>query len=150
MKSWRIAVGVALVILVGIQWIPTPRNLKNKVTVDDFVIRYTPPEHVSTLLKKACYDCHSNYTEYPWYSRVQPLALYLENHIKDGKAELNLSEFGEYSRRRQKSKLKSMTSQIKDGTMPLSSYTLIHRDANLSSENRKELVAWLTRLEEKL
>ncbi len=150
MKGWKIAAAVILFVLVGIQWIPTHPNQQNTDKAEDFLAIYPPPARVGTLLKTACYDCHSNHTDYPWYGRVQPVAMFLENHIQQGKKELNLSEFGDYSPRRQKSKLKSMASQIKDGDMPLTSYTLIHGDADLSPEDRKGLGDWLLSLEEKL
>lgn len=148
MKGWKIAVAVILVVLVGIQWISTDLNQGNTDRAKNFETIYSPPARVRILLRTACYDCHSNHTVYPWYSQVQPVAMFLENHIEQGKNELNFSEFGDYSPRRRKSKLKSMSSQIKDGDMPLTSYTLIHRDANLSPENRKELAEWLSSLEE--
>ena len=147
MKGWKIAASVMLVVLVSIQWIPTYLNQGDLDPPKDFMTLYSPSAHIGTLLRTACYDCHSNHTDYPWYSKVQPVAMFLENHITQGKKELNLSEFGDYSPRRRKSKIKSMSSQVEDGDMPLTSYTLIHRDANLSPEDRKELAEWLSNLE---
>ena len=140
MKGWKIA---AVVMLVGIQWIPTHPNQGNTDEAKDFLTIYPPPARIGTLLRTACYDCHSNNTDYPWYGRVQPVAMFLESHIEQGKKELNLNEFGDYSPRRQKSKLKSMASQIEDGAMPLTSYTLIHRSADLSDQDRRDIKAWI-------
>ncbi len=116
----------------------------------DFLLVNNPPENISTLLKESCYDCHSNNTEYPWYNKIQPAAWYLEDHIKEGKAELNFNELENYSDRRKNSKLKSIINQIKDDEMPLSSYTLIHRDAILSDAEKKTLIDYMTKIKDSL
>ena len=101
------------------------------------------PDDVQGILKKSCYDCHSNNTRYPWYSYVQPMGWWLAHHIKEGKAELNLSEFAEYSLRRQQSKLKAIAGSIENDEMPLSSYTLIHTGAKLSPTEKELLLDWV-------
>ena len=134
-----------VVVLVGIQFIPTTRNQSNEVLETDFTKTFNIPYNIQNLLKNSCYDCHSNNTNYPWYNKIQPIGWLLENHIKDGKKDLNFSEFGIYSKRRQKSKLKSIINQIKKDEMPLYSYTLIHKDAKLSERNKKNLIDWLSK-----
>jgi hypothetical protein len=143
MRWLKIAAVATVVVLVGIQWIPTPLNQGDAPADKDFIALYAPPARIGMLLKTACYDCHSNHTDYPWYSRFQPVALFLGNHIEQGKKELNFSEFGDYSPRRQRSKLKAMASQIMDGAMPLTSYKLIHWNANLSKSDEKAILTWL-------
>ena len=69
---------------------------------------YKVPGQVAGILERSCYNCHSNTTYYPWYSYVQPVGWWLEGHISEGKEELNFSEFGAYSKRRQASKLESL------------------------------------------
>ncbi|GGK18567.1 heme-binding protein [Yeosuana aromativorans] len=139
MKVVKIIALVLLVVFVGIQFVKTPRNQSDVVPKTDFMLVNDVPKAIGNKLQISCYDCHSNNTAYPWYNKVQPVAWFLENHIKKGKSELNFSEWSNYSDRRKKSKLKSIISQIEDNEMPLSSYTLIHRDAILS-ESEKELV----------
>lgn len=144
-------IGLAiLVVLVGLQFMPTRSNQSSIVPSTDFILTYKASEELGHLLHTSCYNCHSNNTDYPWYSRVQPIGLLLENHIKKGKAELNFSEFGTYSLRKQKSKIQSMVSQVEKDEMPLSSYTFIHRDARLSRENKKALIDYLNELRDSL
>lgn len=131
---------------VGIQLIPTTRNQSNVVLATDFIKTFEVPYNIQNILKKSCYDCHSNNTNYPWYNKIQPASWLLENHIQEGKKELNFSEFGAYSKRRQKSKLKSIINQIKDDEMPLYSYTLIHKDAKLSEVDKELLISWMGKL----
>ena len=132
-----------VVVLVGIQFVPTGNNQSKEVSSTDFNKMYRVPDDLANILFVSCYNCHSNNTNYPWYSKVQPVGLLLENHISEAKAELNFSEFGSYSVRRQKSKLKSMISQVEKGEMPLTLYTFIHRDARLSKANEKALLDYL-------
>ena len=145
----RIGLAV-LVVLAGLQFIPTRSNQSSIVPSTDFMLTYNVPEEVGRVMHTSCYNCHSNNTDYPWYSHVQPIGWFLDNHINKGKAELNFSEFGSYSVRKQKSKLNSMASQVEKDEMPLSSYTFIHREARLSQENKKVLIDYLNALKDSL
>ena len=146
MKFLKLTGLILLVAFLGIQFIPRKENQSDYVPKTDFMEVYVVPENIQVFLQNSCYDCHSNNTNYPWYHKVQPAGVYLDKHIEEGKEELNLSEFGNYSSRRQRSKLRSMSSQVKDGKMPLKSYTLIHQSAKLSDKEREELTAWLDSL----
>ena len=141
---------VLLVAFVGIQFIPTERNQSDSVPSTDFMLVNNVPENIQKKLQVSCYDCHSNNTQYPWYNKVQPVAWFLEDHIKEGKAELNFNEWDSYSSRRKNSKLKSIISQIEDDEMPLTSYTLIHRDARLSDNEKKIVLDWVSKLKDSL
>ncbi|MCM4158500.1 hypothetical protein FHG64_13025 [Antarcticibacterium flavum] len=146
MKFLKIIGIILLVVFLGIQFIPKKLNQSDYVPKSDFTEVYEVPQNISKILKTSCYDCHSNNTNYPWYNKIQPVTWYLNDHIEEGKEELNLSEFGEYSSRRQRSKIRSMSSQVKDGEMPLSSYTLLHWDAKLSEKEKEEFIAWMDSL----
>jgi len=141
---------IVIIVLVGIEFIPISRNISKNVPSADFILTYKPTERVSDILKTSCYNCHSNNTNYPWYSYVQPVGLFLEGHIKEGKENLNFSKFGNYSGRRQKNKLTSIISQIEDNKMPLPAYTLIHRDAKLSVEDKRVVAEFLELLRDSL
>jgi hypothetical protein len=145
----KILLGLIIVFIV-IQFIRPARNMTNQVQQGDIGRLIAVPENIHSLLKRSCYDCHSNNTRYPWYAGIQPAGWYLAHHVKEGKAELNFNEFASYSRRRQLSKLKSIASSIKDGTMPLPSYTLIHGDAKLSNDEKALLINWASRTRDSL
>ena len=141
---------VLLVVFVGIQFVPTELNQSNVVPETDFMLVNKIPNSIKNKLQVACYDCHSNNTNYPWYNKIQPFAWFLEDHIKEGIAELNFSEWDTYSERRKNSKLKSIISQINDDKMPLSSYTIIHRNAKLSERHKKLIVEYVSELRDNL
>lgn len=150
MKILRIILIILLVAFVGIQLVPTERNQSDLVPKTDFLLVINTPENIGKLLQVSCYDCHSNNTKYPWYNKIQPAAWFLEDHIKEGKKELNFSEWDAYSNRRKNSKLKSIMSQIKDDEMPLFSYTLIHRDAVFSESEKKEVIDYMKWIKDSL
>src|SRR5690554_6339162 len=149
-KILKIVAMIVLVAFVGIQFIPTERNQSDFVPKTDFLLVNNTPETIGKLVMESCYDCHSNNTKYPWYNRIQPIAWFLEDHIKEGKKELNFSEWTAYSNRRKNSKLKSIISQIRDDEMPLFSYTLLHRDAVYSDSEKELIIEYITQIKESL
>lgn len=147
MKALKIIAVVLLVVFVGIQFIPTNRNQSEKIPPTDFMMVNNVPREVKSILMISCYDCHSNNTQYPWYNKVQPISWYLEGHIKDGKEELNFSDFGSYSDRMQKAKMRSIISQVEDGKMPLPTYTFLHPEAKLTAEEKQLLANWIEEMQ---
>lgn len=150
MKIVKIIAWIALIAFVIIQFFPTDKNESYTTPETDFMMVDKVPSVIENQLKVSCYDCHSNNTVYPWYSKVQPAAWFLKDHIKEGKAELNFNEWSNYSDRRKKSKLLSIIKQIESGEMPMDSYTLIHKDAILSENDKNVLIAFITKLKDSL
>lgn len=150
MKIFKIVLLILLIVFVGIQFIPSERNQNTIVPKTDFMKVNNVPKNINIMLQTSCYDCHSKNTVYPWYNKIQPVAWFLESHINEGKKELNFNEYGNYSIRKQKSKLKAITSQIKSDDMPLSSYTIIHKNAILTKGNKVVLINWLQQLNDSL
>ncbi len=138
----RIGIGV-IVLLLLVQFYPRPeKNNADGPEPNHISNLYPIPPDVDVLLKSSCYDCHSNTTDYPWYSNIQPVAWWLGDHIKDAKKHLNFSEFASYSLAKQYHKLEEVTSEVKAGEMPLESYTVIHSDADFNTEQRQVLTSW--------
>ena len=133
--------------LVVIQFFPVTLNESDTIPQSDFMIVNQVPATIKNQLQVSCYDCHSNNTDYPWYSKIQPAAWFLEDHIKEGRDELNFNEWDTYSSRRKNSKLRSIIKQIESGEMPLESYTLIHGGARLDSTAVKEIIGYMESLQ---
>lgn len=142
-SKWKKA-GLILLFLFGLfQFYPRPEKNFSSGEAKNSIEKLIPiPDSVLTILKTACYDCHSNNTRYPWYSNIQPVALFLNKHIVEGKKELNFDEFGTYTGRRQQSKLKAIASQVKNGDMPLTSYKLLHSGARLRAYDKEQIISW--------
>ena len=100
------------------------------------------PAPVQQILDRSCKDCHSNRTEWPWYSHVTPVNWYLVDHINEGRQELNFSDFNSYETKKQARKLQELCEEVEDGHMPIPEYTWLHRDAKLSAANQRTLCEW--------
>lgn len=150
MKARKVIGLTGLILFAGIQLIRPAHNNSEPVAGAGFADRFALPDSINRILMYSCYDCHSNHTRYPWYSQIQPVGWILARHVKRGKAELNFSEFDNYSVRKQTSKFKSIIGQVKEKKMPLSSYKLLHRKARLSEKDRTSLVQWFQKIEDSL
>ena len=140
-----------LILFVLIQFYQPTRNTSTKkFKNNDFTNVYDTPKKIAKILKTSCYDCHSNNTHYPLYSYMQPVRYFLDLHIKEGKENLNFNEFSTYSLRKQRSKLNGILKQIQTDEMPLSSYTLIHKDAIITQEKKNEMTKWLSELQDEI
>jgi len=132
-----------LVVLVIIQFFRPEKNTSSAQPAH-ISEKYALPEDVNGILQRACNDCHSNTTEYPWYAGVQPVAWWLDGHIKDGKRHLNFDDFTNAPIARQNHKLEEIIEVIDEGEMPLKSYTYLglHSEANLTDEEKAALKTW--------
>ena len=131
-----------LIVLVVIQFFHPKKNLSDAPPVNGVAAVYPTPDSVQQVLAVACYDCHSNNTRYPWYNNIQPVAWWMQNHVNEGKRELNFDEFKTFTPRRQYNKMKSLVREIRQDGMPLDSYTWIHKDALLTTAQKELLVSW--------
>jgi len=150
MRVFKIIAWIALISFVIIQFFPTEKNESYTTPNTDFMVVNNVPSKIKNQLKVSCYDCHSNNTSYPWYNKIQPAAWYLEDHVKEGKVELNFNQWSTYSDRRKNSKLRSIIKQIESGEMPMDSYTLIHRDAILSENDKNSVISYMRILKDSL
>ncbi len=139
-----------LVLFLLIQFIPRPKKNIDANISTDITRVHSVPSNVQSVLKTCCYDCHSNNTYYPWYYNLQPVAWWLDNHIKDAKKELNFSEFASYNLARQYRKLEEISKEVKEDEMPLPSYTLIHRYAKPSTEQKLAIANWTAMLRDSM
>jgi Haem-binding domain len=141
---------VLLLVFIVIQFFRPAKNIAEAESANDITRLYAVPQDVQTILKTSCYDCHSNNTNYPWYNNIQPVAWWLKNHVDEGKRELNFSEFAAYRVGRQYKKLEEINEQVKEGEMPLESYTLIHGNAKLSEQQKLRLATWAESLRDSI
>ena len=139
-----------LLVFIVIQFFRPAKNKSEGISANDITKKYAVPDSVLAILKTSCYDCHSNNTGYPWYNNIQPVAWWLKNHIDEGKRGLNFSEFTTYRIGKQYRRLDDINKQIKEGEMPLESYTLIHGYAKLSNQQKLTVANWVTVLRDSI
>lgn len=133
---------VLLAALVVIQFIHPKKNTSEGPQPNYIGNNYAVPADVKTILDKACNDCHSNNTRYPWYAKLQPVDWWMNDHVVDGKKEINFDEYTNRSPRYQYHKMEEVIEQVKEREMPLKSYTWTHKDARLTSDERVKLTGW--------
>lgn len=122
---------------------PARNQSDEQVNTIDFTTAYQVPENIETIFRTSRYDYHSNNTNYPWYSVIQPIRFFMDSHINEGKDNLNFDEYVNYSSRKQINKLDRIVKQIKSNEMPLSSYTLIHNNATLNTTQKDLVINWI-------
>ncbi len=152
MRKWtmRLVIALGIVLLVA-QVIPVTRRTNPPVDPARTLAAQLPvPGHVSAVLQRACRDCHSHETIWPWYSQVAPVSWLVIRHVNEGRRELNLSVWGQYEARRQVRKLKEICDQVRTEKMPISSYLLLHPKARLSEQERSWLCEWTETIRERL
>jgi Haem-binding domain len=98
-----------------------------------------PPQ----VLVRACGNCHSNRTDWPWYSRVPPVSWWIAQHVREGRERLDFSKWDTYSQRQRQDKLESICGLIATGRMPPWQYTTMHPEARLGEKDKKAVCAWI-------
>jgi hypothetical protein len=101
------------------------------------------PAQIDALLSRACYDCHSNETRWPWYSRIAPVSWLIARDVALGRKELNFSEWGSYYPQTRRRKLQWMDRVLRDRSMPPWAYRLMHPGARLTRAERAMLASWI-------
>ncbi len=148
-KFFRILIILLIAIFVVIQFFQPEKN-RGEITKAHLLEQGVVDDEMKTVLKNACLDCHSNQTTYLWYHQIAPVSWMINQHITDGKAELNLSEWGNWEPLDQIGALDKMADEIKSGEMPLKPYVLMHPKAKLTEEQKEQFYAWAEKLSEEL
>ena len=134
---------VLFVVLVIAQFFGPERNEGSLQSVEPFLAETKPNDQVATILKETCFDCHSDFTRYPWYDKITPVNYWLNDHVEEGKEHLNFSDWSNYSTKKKDHKMEEVAEEVEEGEMPLKSYTYTHADANLSDEQIQAVVDWV-------
>lgn len=138
----KISIFIVLAVLIIIQFIGNKLPDNSDDLSKDFALTENAPEEVKLILRKACYDCHSNQTTYPWYSYVAPVSWLIIKDVREGRDELNFSDWSDQSKRRKIKILNEMAEEIEKKKMPLPIYTITHRDAKLSDDEIATITTW--------
>ncbi len=139
---------ILLVVFIFIQFFPIDKTNPPITKGVDFLTIKQTPEPIAKIIKTSCYDCHSNETQYPWYSNVSPASWFLKKHIDEGRKKLNFSTFATYEPKRQVHKLEECVEMLNKGEMPLESYLLGHQNARLSEEQKQQLIDYFKKIQQ--
>jgi hypothetical protein len=142
-KVLKVIVILIAVCLIVLQFFQIDRAAVPVIPTQTLKAAVNVPPDVSQMLVRSCNDCHSDQTQYPWYSYFQPVGWFVKGHIEDGKKELNFSKFNTYEPKKKVRKLEEICEMVQDGSMPLPSYTWIHRSAVLTNSDAQALCDWV-------
>ena len=138
---------LALLVFIVIQFFHPSKNDSNDDSMA-IATKFNVPPDVAGILSTSCNDCHSNLTHYPWYARIQPVDWWIDQHVREGNEELNFSEFAAYTPRRQYRKFAEIKEQVEEGEMPMAVYTIVHRNAVLTEQQKELLIQWSLAMKE--
>ncbi len=131
-----------LVVFVAMQFYRPEKNTSQGHHTAKFIEETNPSQDVKLILENSCYDCHSGNTRYPWYNDVAPISYLLAKHIKNGKGNLNFSEWESYSAKKKAHKLEEVIEVLEEDEMPMKSYILMHEEAKLTDDQKKSIIDW--------
>jgi hypothetical protein len=103
---------------------------------------FRAPAEVVSVLRRACYDCHSNETVWPWYSRIAPISWVIAHDVREGRAALNFSTWDRLSAEKQAESIRENWEEVAEGKMPTWYYVALHPEARLSANDQSALRAW--------
>ncbi len=141
-KFFRIALLILAILFVAIQFRRPERVTIETITADHIFNRMAVPANIRAILSRSCFDCHSDQTDWPWYSGIAPVSWLVAGDVERGRKKMNFSAWGKLALTRQSSKLDDIADEVKKGEMPLKIYLLMHPDANLSQADRAALSSW--------
>ena len=133
---------IIVIILIVIQFIQPSHNNGEAMAATDITHAVQVPDSVMQVLKVSCYDCHSNHTNYPWYSKITPVNWWLDNHINNGKSALNFTSFTTYTFKKKAHRMDDVAETIEKDEMPIHSYLWIHKNAILTKQQKQLLINW--------
>jgi len=139
-----VAVVAVVVLFLAIQVVPVDRT--NPPVVADF----DGPPDVARVLRTSCYDCHSNETDWPWYSRVAPASWLVAHDVEEARGHLNFSSWGAYDEKRRVKLAEEIWEEVEEGEMPLKVFLIAHPDARLSEAAKATLRDWSRKVEPSL
>jgi hypothetical protein len=141
-RTWLIIIVSFLALLIIIQFFRPEKNDTALNPENDIVFALEMPKQVRTKLVNACYDCHSDRTNYPFYNNIAPVSWLLAKHIRDGKEQLNFSDWANYDRKKQVNLLMAICEEITAGEMPLKGYVFMHSKAIISEKELEVICQW--------
>lgn len=135
-KKIVFAVAALAVVFLGIQVVPAERS-NPPITAD-----FDGPQEVARVLRTSCYDCHSNESSWPWYSRVAPASWLVAHDVKEAREHLNFSAWGSLDEDRRRKLAEEIWEEVEEGEMPLKAYLLAHSEARLDEAAMTLLREW--------
>ena len=142
-RRWIGRVGLALLVaLVVSQFVPVDRSNPNTDPSKTIYATEKLPPPVQAVFTRSCQNCHSNNTQWPWYSYVAPVSWMIASDVRNARQKMNFSEWGRYPANKREDRLEEICEQLTNGDMPDFKYTLMHHDARITPDERTAVCQW--------
>lgn len=142
-KIIKIVLSVVILAFIVIQFFRPDRTTSEAYEENHITKMMNVPDNVHQILKRSCFDCHSDHTRWPWYSNIAPASWLVAKDVRYGRAKMNFSQWGKMSEGKREARLESICDEISDDEMPLKKYLLLHSDAKLSRQDKDILCNWV-------
>ncbi|WP_026951261.1 heme-binding domain-containing protein [Algoriphagus mannitolivorans] len=142
MKTWQYLLGGVGILFLVIQLVPNDLPEVKTDNPGDLIGSGIVSDEVASLIKKSCYDCHSNTTRYPWYAYVAPSSWLVAKDIREAREEVNFSNWNDYDMMGKLAILDDIYSEVEEEHMPMPIYTVLHSDAKLDAAQRQKIMEW--------
>ena len=149
-KTFKIGFFVLIGLFLLIQVYRPQRTRTDEITKDHITKAIDVPGNVQSIFKRSCYNCHSEQTDWPWYSNIAPVSWLVISDVTGARAKMNLSQFGKYTKDKQSRELSKICDMITNKDMPPAKYTMIHSDAVLTQEDKDMLCNWANAVSDSL
>lgn len=136
MKITKYVISALIVVFILIQFVPVAKT-NPPVTAE-----IDAPADVKDIIRRSCYDCHSNESSWPWYSKIAPFSWFVIDHVNEAREEFNFSTWDKYSKKKKAKVIEEIWEEVEEEEMPLWSYTILHSDAKLSEAEKEVIHKW--------
>jgi hypothetical protein len=133
---------IATIVFLAIQLIPIDRTNPTVTPTQSICAIEQVPPVPRAILQRACMDCHSNETHWPWYSHIAPVSWWMANDVHEARRKMNLSHWGDYSEKKRDHELEEICNELLDNEMPESTYTFMHHSASVTEDERAAVCEW--------
>lgn len=143
-KIIKIIVIALVVFLIAAQFINRPeKTTTNEIGPGHITKLMNIPSDVENILKRSCYDCHSDHTVWPWYSSIAPVSWLVADDVRKGRKKMNFSQWDKIPDSKKESRLNEICETIRADEMPLPPYLIMHSDAKLTQQDKDILCRWV-------
>ena len=142
-KVIKIILIVIIIAFVVIQFF-RPERTTTEVYEESHITKImNVPDDVHRILKRSCFDCHSDHTAWPWYTNVAPASWLVAKDVRNGRTKMNFSQWGKIPDAKREARLEAICEEITEGEMPLKEYLYLHGDAKLTPQDKDVLCNWV-------
>jgi len=142
-KLIKILFIILIIAFIVIQFFRPDRTSTETYGENHITKKMNVPDNVQQILKRSCFDCHSDHTKWPWYTNIAPASWLVAKDVRNGRTKMNFSEWGKIPESKREARLEAICDNINEGEMPLKEYLLLHGDAKLSQQDKDVLCKWV-------